>query len=163
MDYEFLKNEAYKNKLDKQFNTVYVDREIVLMTEELGELGDAIVQNHTAAIIDALGDLTVYCLGLCGMFGWNADEVYSSTIIERTNNPLPYLVRDLGMMAKTYKKSNRKPVNEIDKREEFMKYTGNLMRYCERAYHLLDQEKEFIQVVGEIIENNKKRVYVKKV
>ncbi|MBI4919523.1 hypothetical protein HY837_06325 [archaeon] len=165
MDYEFLKNEAYNNKISKQFNVVHIDKELVFMTEELGELGDALVRNDTAAIIDALGDITVYCLGLCGMFEWNANEVYEGSKADQTNNPLPHIVRELGMIAKTYKKSNKQQVKDIDKREEFKKYTGNLMHYCELVYKMLDekQEKEFIQVVEEIIENNKKRVYQKKI
>ena len=84
IDLSKLQKEIYQNKLNKGFNVVDVGKEIVLMTEELGELARAYKNsdkkpareiNNKDEIIDTIGDLMVYCLGLCEMLGVNSKEV----------------------------------------------------------------------------------------
>ncbi|PIN81250.1 hypothetical protein COV11_02300 [Candidatus Woesearchaeota archaeon CG10_big_fil_rev_8_21_14_0_10_30_7] len=162
-EYELLKERVYKNKLARKFNTIKVNDEIVLMTEELGELSDALMQNDAEGIIDALGDITVYCLGLCGMFEWNADEVYQNAQIKQVKNHFYAISSELGKIANTYKKSNKQPVWNIDKTHNFKEHIGNLMKYCESAYLILKQEKSFVQVLEKIIKNNEVRTHQGKI
>lgn len=62
------------------------------MTEELGELAHALLktsqgirgseEEHDAAGQDAVGDLIIYCAGLCNKKGWNMQScVYRAWII----------------------------------------------------------------------------------
>ena len=83
-DLNKLQKDIFKNKLSRGFNTEDVGKEIILMAEELGELAKAYKNsdkksakeiNNKEEIIDAVGDLMVYCLGLCEMLGVNSEEV----------------------------------------------------------------------------------------
>ena len=87
VDLSKLQKEIYQNKLNKGFNTTDIGKEIILMTEELGELARAYKNSdkknagkisNKKEIIDSIGDLMVYCLGLCEMIG-----VDSSKILEK--------------------------------------------------------------------------------
>lgn len=78
-----LQKQIFQNKVDKGFNVADVGKEIVLMTEELGELAKAYKNSdkkeagqisNKEEIIDAIGDLMVYCLGLCEMLRVDAHE-----------------------------------------------------------------------------------------
>ena len=89
-----LQKEIYQNKVNRNFNVTDVGKEIILMTEELGELAraykksdkkDARNINNKEDIIDAVGDLMVYCLGLCEMLGVNSKDVLDK-IIENNKN-----------------------------------------------------------------------------
>ncbi|MBI4095294.1 MAG: hypothetical protein HY438_00375 [DPANN group archaeon] len=89
-----IQKEIFKNKLARGFNTTDVGKEIILMTEELGELARAYKNsdkrpareiNNREEIIDAIGDLMVYCLGMCEMLGINSEEVLNK-IIENNKN-----------------------------------------------------------------------------
>ena len=84
-----LQKEIYQNKVEKGFNVTDVGKEIVFMTEELGELARAYKKSdHKEAreisnkeeIIDAVGDIMVYCLGLCEMLGVDSEEVLQDII-----------------------------------------------------------------------------------
>jgi len=89
VDLSKLQKEIYQNKLNKGFNVADVGREIILMTEELGELARAYKNSdkkpareisNKDEMIDAIGDLMVYCLGLCEMFGVKSDGVLEKIV-----------------------------------------------------------------------------------
>ncbi|MBU1204352.1 MAG: hypothetical protein KKA61_02680 [Nanoarchaeota archaeon] len=89
MDLSKLQKEIYQNKLDKGFNVIDIGKEIILMTEELGELARAYKNSdkkpareisHKDEMIDAITDLMVYCLGLCEMLGVNSKEVLEKVV-----------------------------------------------------------------------------------
>ncbi|HIH13927.1 MAG: Pyrophosphatase [Candidatus Daviesbacteria bacterium GW2011_GWB1_41_5] len=89
-----IQKEIFKNKLARGFNTTDVGKEIILMTEELGELARAYKNsdkrqaseiNNREDITDAIGDLMIYCIGLCEMLGINSEEVLNK-IIENNKN-----------------------------------------------------------------------------
>ena len=84
-----LQKEIYQNKVDRGFNVTDVGKEIVLMAEELGELAKAYKNSdkkpareisNKDEMIDAVGDLMVYCLGLCEMFGVNSEEILKKIV-----------------------------------------------------------------------------------
>lgn len=84
-----LQKEIYENKVKRNFNITDVGKEIVLMTEELGELARAYKNsdkknakeiNNKEEIVDAIGDLMVYCLGLSEMLGVDAEEVLKKIV-----------------------------------------------------------------------------------
>lgn len=79
-----LQKAIYQNKVARGFNVVDIGKEIVLMVEELGELARAYKNSNKKPageidqkeeMVDAIGDLMVYCLGLCEMLGVNSEEV----------------------------------------------------------------------------------------
>lgn len=70
-----LQKEIFQNKKARGFNTEDIGREIVLMTEELGELACGFKNKDKDAMADAVGDLMVYCLGLCEMMGIDSEEL----------------------------------------------------------------------------------------
>ena len=89
MDISNLQKQIYQNKIDKGFNVTDIGKEIILMTEELGELAKAYKNsdkksaseiNNKEEIIDAIGDLMVYCLGLCEMIGADSGEILEKII-----------------------------------------------------------------------------------
>jgi NTP pyrophosphatase (non-canonical NTP hydrolase) len=84
IDLHQLQQEIYQNKVNRGFNVTDVGKEIVLMAEELGELARAYKNSNKLParetdrrdeMIDAVGDLMVYCLGLCEMLGANSEDV----------------------------------------------------------------------------------------
>lgn len=84
IDLHGLQEQIYRNKVNRAFNVTDVGKEIVLMVEELGELARAHRNSgkkpareisHKEEIIDAVGDLMIYCLGLCAMLNTNSEEV----------------------------------------------------------------------------------------
>jgi NTP pyrophosphatase (non-canonical NTP hydrolase) len=89
IDLEKLQKEIFQNKVKRGFNVTDVGKEIILMTEELGELAKAYKKsnkktareiNNKDEIIDAIGDLMIYCLGLCEMLGVNSEEVLKKIV-----------------------------------------------------------------------------------
>jgi NTP pyrophosphatase (non-canonical NTP hydrolase) len=79
-----LQQEIYQNKVNRGFNVTDVGKEIVLMAEELGELARAYKNSNKLParetdqrdeMIDAVGDLMIYCLGLCEMLGVDSQDV----------------------------------------------------------------------------------------
>lgn len=81
--------QIFKNKKDKNFNVTDIGKEIILMAEELGELARAYKNsdkktakeiNNREAIMDAIGDLMVYCLGLCEMMGVKSEKIISDIV-----------------------------------------------------------------------------------
>jgi NTP pyrophosphatase (non-canonical NTP hydrolase) len=90
IDLHRLQREIYQNKVDRGFNVTDVGKEIVLMAEELGELARAYKNSdklpapdvsHKDEMVDAVGDLMVYCLGLCEMLDVDGEDVLQ-TIVE---------------------------------------------------------------------------------
>ena len=84
-----VQREIYANKVQRNWNVTDVGKEIVLMVEELGELARAYKNSNKLPadqidqreeIIDAVGDLMVYCLGLSEMMGVNAEEVLTAIV-----------------------------------------------------------------------------------
>jgi NTP pyrophosphatase (non-canonical NTP hydrolase) len=84
MDIRELQREIIRNKINRGFNITDVGKEIVLMIEELGELARAYKNSdkrpapdisHKDEMVDAIGDLMVYCLGLCEMLEVDGAEV----------------------------------------------------------------------------------------
>lgn len=89
IDLHELQQEIYANKVRRNWNVTDVGKEIVLMVEELGELARAYKNSNKLSaaeidqrdeIIDAIGDLMVYCLGLSEMMGVNAEEVLTKIV-----------------------------------------------------------------------------------
>jgi len=89
IDLEKLQKEIFQNKVKRGFNVTDIGKEIILMTEELGELAKAYKKsnkktareiNNKDEIIDAIGDLMIYCLGLCEMLGVNSEEVLKKIV-----------------------------------------------------------------------------------
>lgn len=76
-----IQREIFENKKRRGFNTTDVGKEIVLMTEELGELAKTFKNKNKDEMLDATGDLMIYCLGLCEMFGVDT-EVLLQRIVE---------------------------------------------------------------------------------
>jgi len=162
MVYYQLQQRIYENKLKRNFNVTDVGKEVILMTEEFGELCDAYLTNNRNEIVDAVGDLMVYCLGISAMFKWNADEVLNSKV-ESPNNPasleyfFPYVGREVGMIAKTFKKSNKQAVEKINNKDQFRTHLGNLMGYLSMMFDYV-KEDDF-SVLEEIIRNNEQRTH----
>lgn len=89
LDLHRLQQEIYANKVARGFNVTDVGKEIVLMVEELGELArayknsdkqSAATINHKEEMVDAIGDLMIYCLGLCEMLGVDSAEVLTTIV-----------------------------------------------------------------------------------
>ena len=94
MNLQELQKEIFQNKTNRKFNTTDVGKEIILMTEELGELARAYKNsnkkqaseiNNREEIIDAIGDLMIYCFGLCEMLGVKSEDVLKK-IVENNKN-----------------------------------------------------------------------------
>lgn len=94
IDLRELQQEIYNNKVRRNWNVTDVGKEIVLMVEELGELARAYKNSNKLPaaeidqreeITDAIGDLMVYCLGLCEMMGGNAEEVLTQIVANNKN------------------------------------------------------------------------------
>ena len=90
IDLHQLQRDIYQNKVNRGFNVTDVGKEIVLMVEELGELAHAYKNSdklpapsvsHREEMVDAAGDLMVYCLGLCEMLDVDSEDVLH-TIVE---------------------------------------------------------------------------------
>ena len=89
IDLQELQRAIYANKVRRGWNVTDVGKEIVLMVEELGELARAYKNSNKRPadqidqreeIVDAIGDLMVYCLGLSEMMGVNAAEVLTQIV-----------------------------------------------------------------------------------
>jgi NTP pyrophosphatase (non-canonical NTP hydrolase) len=88
-----LQRTIYQNKVDHNFNVTDVGKEIVLMVEELGELANAYKRSdkqpapdtsEKADMVDAIGDLMIYCLGLCEMLQVNSEKVLNDIVVDNT-------------------------------------------------------------------------------
>ena len=162
MVYSGFQQEVYENKLRRGFNVTDLGKELNLMTEELGELSDACISNSHDDIVDAVGDLMVYCLGLSAMFKWDADDIILSDVqhpVRRENiiNYVPYVARELGFIAKAYKKSNKLAVDSLDNRDLFMEHIGKLMGYCDAMFEVV--QASGVSVLESIIHNNRTRTH----
>ena len=89
MNLQEIQKEIFQNKINRKFNTTDVGKEIILMLEELGELAKAYKHSNKKQaseidnkeeIIDAVGDLMVYCFGLCEMLGVKSEDVLKKII-----------------------------------------------------------------------------------
>jgi NTP pyrophosphatase (non-canonical NTP hydrolase) len=160
--YHLLQQRVYENKLKHNFNVLKVNKEITLMTEEFGELCDACITENHPEIIDAIGDIMIYCLGLSAMFKTNPDEIINKDVEQPKNKGsildyLPYVGKELGLFAKAYNKSNKQTVDEIDRREEFIQRIGNIMGYCSEMFSFIHVDE--MDVLENIISNNTTRTH----
>ena len=166
MELQNYQEAIYNNKLRRNFNTTDVGKEIILMTEELGEFCDAYLEADKEEIIDAFGDIMVYGLGLTAMFGWNANQIVNANP-EYKQKPtqllehLPYLVKSIGSIAKTFKKSNKELLPNLNHQEKFQTNIGNLLGYCIKAIEFTGET--YKSVLESIIENNTTRTHQGKI
>jgi NTP pyrophosphatase (non-canonical NTP hydrolase) len=88
-----LQRAIYQNKVEHNFNVADVGKEIVFMVEELGELANAYKRSNKLPapdisekvdMVDAVGDIMVYCLGLCEMLQVNSEEVLKDIVANNT-------------------------------------------------------------------------------
>ena len=84
-----LQREIFENKKKRNFNTPDISKEIILMMEELGELASAYKKSNKKLaneidnkdeILDAIGDLSVYCLGLFEMLGIDGEKIIQDIV-----------------------------------------------------------------------------------
>jgi NTP pyrophosphatase (non-canonical NTP hydrolase) len=84
IDLDQIQKEIYQNKVNRGFNVTDVGKEIVLMVEELGELARAYKNSDKRPareidrrdeMADAVGDLMIYCLGMCEMLGVSGENI----------------------------------------------------------------------------------------
>jgi len=80
MDIKVLQKEVYQNKVNHGFNVSDVGKEIILMTEELGELAKAYKRGNKIEQIDATADLMIFCLGLFEILKVDGDEELKKVI-----------------------------------------------------------------------------------
>lgn len=80
MNYLELQRRTYENKVRRNFNITDVGKEVILMTEEFGELCEAEILSNREEVIDAVGDLMIYCLGLSAIFEWNANGIINPEV-----------------------------------------------------------------------------------
>ncbi len=80
IDLKGVQKEIFENKIRRGFNTSDVSKEVILLTEELGELAAAYRDNNDAEIRDAIGDMLIYLIGLCEITGTNSEELIKETV-----------------------------------------------------------------------------------
>lgn len=80
MNLNEMQKKVFENKVKRGFNTTDVGKEVILITEELGELAKAFRDNNKEEIADAIGDIMIYCLGLCEIVGVSAEELLQKII-----------------------------------------------------------------------------------
>lgn len=61
------------------------------------------------------------------------------------------------MLAKTYKTSNKQLVESIDKKDEFKKYLGNLIEYCDKMFEFENVNGN--SILENIVSNNEHRTH----
>ena len=80
IDLAEIQKKIFQNKVKRGFNTTNICKEIVAISEELGELARAYKLNDKDEMIDAVGDIIVFCLGLFEIFGVNGEEVLTKIV-----------------------------------------------------------------------------------
>ena len=94
MNLSEIQKRIYQNKINRGFNVTDIGKEIILMTEELGELAKAYKNsnkksakeiNNKDEILDAIGDLMIYCLGLYEMIGVDGEAILEKIIKSNEN------------------------------------------------------------------------------
>jgi len=92
MTLERCQKRIYKYKKEKGLNRSDISKEIVCLVEELGELARSYRRHQNDEVVDAIGDLMVYCLGLCEIMNVDAEDLLEK-IIENNED------RDYGVNA----------------------------------------------------------------
>lgn len=67
-----LQKRIFKNKIDKGFNTTDVGKELLLITEELGEAISVYRREGGEKLAEEIVDIIIYCLGLLEILGFDA-------------------------------------------------------------------------------------------
>lgn len=80
-----LQKEIFENKVRRGFNTTDICKEIVAISEELGELARAYKLNDKKEMVNETGDIMVFCLGLFEILGVNGEGVLTK-IVENNKN-----------------------------------------------------------------------------
>lgn len=73
-DIDHLQNKVFQNKKIKGFNTKGVEIELLLITEELGELVRAHRRGQKKEVIEETVDIIIYCLGLLSILDVSASK-----------------------------------------------------------------------------------------
>lgn len=88
MNVQQMQDRVYANKIKRGFNTTEVWPEIIHLMEELGELATAFRDENQVEMVDAVGDLIVFGLGLFSIFGQDAEMVLEKIIINNETRPI---------------------------------------------------------------------------
>ncbi|MBI4170917.1 MAG: hypothetical protein HY514_04430 [Candidatus Aenigmarchaeota archaeon] len=80
IDLAEIQKEIVENKKRRGFNSSDVGKEIILLTEELGELAASYRDQDDSEIKDAIGDMIVYLLGLCEITNTNSEELIRNIV-----------------------------------------------------------------------------------
>ena len=159
MEYNALQKEIYDNKIRQGFNTTDLGKEILLLAEEYGELCESHLLHDKEGSLDAVADIMVYAIGLCALFKKDADDV-ANRHVESPARPtfegyIPCLGKEIGLMARKYRRSNKKAIGEIDCDEQVMGHVGNIIGYCSKLFSVMNEDEK--KVLEEIVEKNSKR------
>lgn len=169
MTYATLQQRIYNNKVRRGFNVTDVGKELILMTEEFGELNDAyllreevtirdIRQELTAKMVDAVGDLQVYNLGLASMFDWKADEVVNRKLESPSCDAVypPTTSSDLGVIHENEMEELIEIPLEINDYFPFVarwlgKFSNAYKKSNKELVDRIDRREEFHTALGNLI------------
>ena len=80
MDLQKTQKEIYQNKVERGFNVSDIGKEIILIIEEVGELSRSFRDKNKEEMVDAVGDIMIYCLGLCEILGVDSEKVIQKIV-----------------------------------------------------------------------------------
>ena len=69
-----LQKRVFENKVKKGLNTKRIEPELLLLTEEVGEVIRAYRRESKEKVAEELADVVIYCLGLFEILGRNAQK-----------------------------------------------------------------------------------------
>lgn len=81
MELQEMQSRIFANKIKHNFNTTEIGPEIIHLAEELGELARAYRDRKHKKVIDAVGDIAVYCIGLFSIIGSDAQEEITKIVV----------------------------------------------------------------------------------
>ena len=74
MDIKKLQEEIYRNRVKQGFNLTGIEKELILLMEELGEAARAYRRKGKEALAEEITDLIVYCLGFHSILGVDSEK-----------------------------------------------------------------------------------------
>jgi NTP pyrophosphatase (non-canonical NTP hydrolase) len=89
---------AWKNKLDKGFNTTDVDREFNLLRGEVAEAYDAWRHGNTPHLAEELADVAIFLAGLAQMTGIDLEQAVAEKLA--VNAARVYVRSESGALVK---------------------------------------------------------------